>query len=192
MKKALSLIFFGLLFTFVKAQEASVEKSIISIEAGFPSLWISSENRLANSFTLRTEIGLVNRVYGIGAFSGPYLNLSPVISIEPRFYNVVSRKAKGKDIRNNSGTFFGLHTSYSPKTFHVLVGSESPNSSPSSYDRFSIIPTVGIRRNIAKNWFVEGSIGIGYGNTVIRQESIKTEQFNHFAPHLSFRLGYRF
>jgi hypothetical protein len=192
MKKASLFLLFVLTFTFVKAQDASVEKSIISIEAGFPSLWISSENRLANSFTLRTEIGLVNRVYGIGAFSGPYLNLSPVISIEPRFYNVVSRKAKGKDIRNNSGTFVGLQTSYSPKTFHVLVGSESPNGSPSSYDRFSIIPTVGIRRNITKNWFVEGSIGIGYGNTVIRYENIKTEQFNHFAPHLSFRLGYRF
>ena len=62
MKKFTLLIIFYLIYFFLFSQKktsenASVEKSILSIQTGYFGTWINHELKLHNQFALRTEVG---------------------------------------------------------------------------------------------------------------------------------------
>ncbi len=172
---------------FAKAQENSVEKSTFGVETGFLGLWANHEARLSNKFTLRTEIGLNAGILGGSAYEGSKFVLTPVITLEPRwYYNLDKRKANSKDISNNSGNFFALKTSYNPDWFAI---SDAENANPLS--SFSITPTFGIRRNIGNHFYFETGIGVGYRH-YFGDEAVNLELKDKLDLNVHLRFGYKF
>jgi hypothetical protein len=180
-----------------KTQAPSVENSIFSIETGHSEtallgLWAGYEQRLGNRFTLKTELGINMPGHFRGGYDGSHFNvyLRPVLTIEPRYYLIGRRAAKGRDISNNSGTFFALQTSFSPTMFQTYT--EEGKSFIQSTN-FTVIPSVGMRRNIGKQFFMEGAIGLGFG--YFKHEIQYHNQIDEFTNrhfNLHFRIGYRF
>ncbi len=173
----------------VKAQDASVEKSIFGIQAGLFSIYTQYETKLSNSFSLRSELGLEPGVTISRDSADGRLFLSPVINLEPRwYYNLNKRQKKSKRIDNNSGNFVSLKTSFHPDWFTISSNSEKPIDFISD---IVIIPTWGIRRNIGKKFNYEVGAGIAY---VKRLEEFDSKYIddNFFTLDFHLRIGYTF
>ncbi|WP_443939984.1 hypothetical protein [Pedobacter sp. MW01-1-1] len=98
----------------------SVEKSIFNIQIGLVGSWVNYEGRLSNPFTIRTEIGLTGAAWETPRYGDQFYSIAPNVTVEPRFYyNLGRRLKKGKNIKNNTGNFFSLKTSYSPNVFYI-------------------------------------------------------------------------
>jgi hypothetical protein len=136
----------------VKAQNSSVEKSITGIQIGTVGLWGYKESKLTNQIAVRVELGLYTEIQsGVGYF------MAPEITIEPRwYYNLNKRAKKGKKTRNNNSNFLTLKTSYRSDAFEI-----SNYKNKRAQNNFFIIPKWGIRRNINKNFNFETGFGIG-------------------------------
>lgn len=154
--KLVALVFFGVTFN-LSAQKVSVEKSIFGIQTNLLGVWVNNEARLSNQFSLRSEIGLDSEIFAGQAYEKIGFVMFPVLTLEPRwYYNLEKQNSKGKNIKNNSGNFLTLRTSYSSDWFAI-----------SNYDietyrnQLSIIPKWGIRRNYGKHLNFETGIGIG-------------------------------
>ncbi len=184
MKKInLTLLFCGL-GIIAKAQTASVEKSTYGIQTGLLGVWVHNESKLSNQIALRSEIGLDSGIFGGSFYDNTGFLLTPVITIEPRwYYNLNKRVAKDRRIDGNSGNFVSIKTSYNPDWFVI-----------SNYDnlrvinQISITPTWAIRRNIGNHFTYETGIGLGY--RYYFAENIKNKGEANLNLHL--RLGYRF
>jgi hypothetical protein len=136
----------------------SVEKSIFSLHTGILGFWASNEARLTNSIALHSEIGLEAGFSGGEIRSRNTFLLAPVITIEPRwYYNLEKRASKNKNIKNNGASFVTASINYYPDWFVI-----SNNSNVIVYDQISIIPKWGIRRNIAESKF-NYELGVGLG-----------------------------
>lgn len=83
---------------------ASVEKLMYSFQIGVLGTWFQNETKLSNTIAIRTEIGLCTEIWaGSGFF------MAPEITLEPRwYYNIKKRAKKNLDISNNSAFFFSL------------------------------------------------------------------------------------
>jgi len=194
MKKRITLLLTLMAVVNLFAQEpdsstaGTVERSIFTIQTGTVGVWVSNEMRLAGKFALRTEAGLDLWVYE--TFSdGDGVVLAPSISVEPRwYYNIGKRAAKGKHTENNSANFVALAADFYPNLF--LLGN------PPGYlyvpNQISFIPKWGIRRAIAKsNFNYELGFGIGYQKVLEDPDYMLTSTEN-VAVDIHIRFGYTF
>lgn len=182
MKKSLVVLLFVLSIN-AYAQEARVEKSIFGIQAGYPGAWLNNELRLAGIISLRTEAGLlVGRRRDFNR--DPSTGISPVITIEPRYYYNLNRRAdRERRTANNSGEYFTVRLSYSMYEFYNNRPGEGRNN-------LFIIPMWGIRRSYGKHFNFESGAGLGqafYFNN-IAPDQIR----NLLVADLQFRVGYKF
>jgi hypothetical protein len=170
-----------------KSQTASVEKSTYGIQTGFLGIWAHNESKLTNSIALRTEIGFDSGIWGGSFYDGTGFLMTPVITLEPRFYyNLNKRVKKSRRIDGNSGNFISLNTSYHPDWFVI-----SNTDNVSIISDISIVPTWGIRRNIGKHFTYETGIGIGYRYIFAKQAGF-SENEGEATANLHLRIGYRF
>lgn len=157
MKKLFFALF--LLAQVAQSQEqdtASVEKSIFGIQTGFFGAWVHNESKLSNEISLRSEIGLDAGFVINGSYSG--FIFVPSLRVEPRwYYNLDKRSAKGKNIKNNSGNFISLTTTYNPDWFMIP---EKKNLNFIS--SVSVIPKWAIKRTYGNHFTFETGAGVGY------------------------------
>ncbi len=163
MKKIVITFIFCLSLFSMKAQDASVEKSIFGVQTGFLGVWGYNESKLSNELSLRTEVGLDISVFDSFFIPGGAQTVwTPVINLEPRwYYNLNRRQEKGRSISNNSGNFLSVKFSYHPDLF--VISSTQNISIP---NQISVIPTWGIRRNIGKYINYETGFGLGYNRVL--------------------------
>ncbi|MFD2909690.1 hypothetical protein ACFSX9_13210 [Flavobacterium ardleyense] len=133
----------------------SVEKSIFGIQTGLLGIWIHNEYGLSNQIVLRSELGLDS---GFFASSDEFTFLmTPVLTLESRwYYNLEKRNAKNKNIKNNSGNFLALKTSYNPDLFTI-----SNAENVRVINQISIIPKWAIKRTYFDHLTFETGVGIG-------------------------------
>lgn len=196
MKKIFLFIILGITIN-LKAQEASVEKSMFSIQTGFAGLWINNEFKFANSLALRSEIG-IEYDFAVGDhYDEAGFILQPVITLEPRFYyNLKKRNSKGRKTSNNSGNYLSLRTSYHPDWFVINLDDKITKTAD-----LSIIPTWGIKRSIGDHFTYETGVGLGYRLVFLKANSYNghaqnVDDFNttesQYTPYLHLRIGYIF
>lgn len=187
MKKNLfTIILFGITLI-AKSQTLSVEKSTYGIQTGFLGIWAHNLSKLTNKIALRSEIGFDSGIWGGSYYDGTGFLMTPVITIEPRlYYNLNKRAQKSRRIDGNSGNFISLKTSYHPDWFVI-----SNTDNLSVISDISIVPTWGIRRNIGEHFTYETGIGIGYRYVFAKQAGFQ-ENESQAALNLHLRIGYRF
>lgn len=204
MKKLLSAAaLLSSLFTYnAIAQEtetrASVEKSIIGVQAGPFGVWINYEFKLANQLSLRTEAGITTEYWYSGdRYNGkPGINrgwsYNPIVTAEPRwYYNLNRRVKKDRDIKGNSGNFVSLPVSFHSDLF--FINTNEKNGASLDMNIISIVPTWGIRRTIGKHFDYEAAIGLGYGYVFEKKEGYYTWKSDEGTVlNLHLRLGYTF
>lgn len=157
-KKSILLLFLiSNYFLYSQKQEtASVEKSIFGIQTGFFGTWVHNESKLSNQISLRSEIGLDLGIIG-NSSTNDFL-MVPSFRVEPRwYYNLDKRSAKGKNIKNNSGNFLSLTTTYNPDWF-VIPEKNNLNFISS----VSVIPKWAIKRTYGNHFTFETGVGVGY------------------------------
>ena len=152
-----SLIIF-LLALSTNGQIASVEKSIFNIQTGFLGVWLNNESKLSGKVALRSEIGFDSGIYWGTFYDKTLIFMTPVFTLEPRwYYNLQKRSSKSKSIKNNSGNFIGIKTSFNPDWFVI-----SNYKDVEVGNQISIIPKWGIRRTFGSHFNFEAGFGIGY------------------------------
>ena len=193
----LALFFMGFAFS-ASAQTAetnttattagTVEKSLFNVQVGAVGVWASHEARLSNKWALRSEIGLDLWAYDT-YFDGSGTVMVPSISVEPRwYYNIEKRANKGKYTANNSASFVTVAVEYYPDLF-ILGSAPSYIYVP---NQMTIIPKWGIRRAIAKsNFNYELGIGLGYGFYFSDSDDV-IKNAGDVAIDLHARIGYTF
>ena len=152
----------------VQNTEASVENSVIGIQAGLGA-WAYYEFGFTNKIALRAETGINGGFWFGGIYSDNIeFAFAPVVSVEPRwYYNIDKRVDKGRNIKGNSGNFISLKISYMPDWFLIKSYSDRtwtslPEPNRNVYDQISIIPTWGIRRTLGNHFDYEAGLGLGY------------------------------
>ena len=181
MKKLTGIILFFGIITNIFAQNATVEKSVTSIQTGVLGIWVNNESRLTNHIALRTEAGL-----GTVAEDIIYI-LTPTLSVEPRYYyNLESRLAMNKTTEHNCGNFWALNVRYFPdwKVFGALEKS-------TIMDQINIIPKWGIRRPLGQHFNYEAGLGLGVKH-IFRKKYGYSEDKNDAAIDIHLRVGYTF
>lgn len=187
MKKIfLTLILCG--FTIIaKSQTTSVEKSTNGIQIGVLGIWLHNERKLSEQIALRTELGLDSGIFGGSIYDGTGFLMTPVITLEPRwYYNLEKRVSKSRNITGNGGNFISIKTSYNPDWFVI-----SNYENLKVVSQVSIIPTWGIKRNIGNHFTYETGIGIGY-RYIFAKNAGYLENESEGAINLHLRIGYRF
>jgi len=163
-KKLLTAVLFATAVT-IQAQEinskqsdASVEKSVFSVQTGLVGIWANNELRLSNQFALRTEIGLELLSFEYAYTDETKYGAAPSISIEPKwYYNLEKRVRKGRNIAENSGNAFSVRINYlSPNAFLI-----SDIENYKGVDQLNIIPKWSIRRVYGKHFIFETGFGLG-------------------------------
>ncbi|WP_435261107.1 hypothetical protein [Tenacibaculum sp. nBUS_03] len=167
--------------SFAQEKEVSVEKSIFGVQAGLFGIWGYNEVKLSNTISLRTELGINMGIWGGTSYPKTGYILFPTVSVEPRYYYNLNRRAKlNKKTANNNGNFFSLKTNFNPNLFTI-----SNYNNSYVHNHITVIPKWGLRRSFAKNFEYEFSAGIGY---VYDFEMNK----GGTGLDLGFRVGYRF
>jgi len=186
MKKNLTLVFLSLSI-FCNAQNISVEKSVFGIQTGLLGIWAHNESRLSNTIALRSELGLDGAIWDGSIYDEVGFSLSPVLTLEPRFYyNLNKRNSKSKNITNNSGNFISIKTSYHPDWFVI-----SNVKDISIISDISFIPTLGIRRNIGTHFNYEAGFGFGYRYIFAKAAGYYSND-SEAIGNLHLRIGYIF
>lgn len=196
MKKIILFLILGITIH-SKAQEASVEKSIFSVQTGFAGLWLNNELKLSNSIALKSEIG-IEYDFAVGDhYDEAGFILQPVITVEPKFYfNLKKRNSKGRNISNNSGNYLSLKTSYHPDWFVINLDDNITKNAD-----LSIIPTWGIKRMMGDHFTYEAGAGLGYRIVFIKANSNfgnsqSVDDFDYtnkqYTSYLHLRIGYIF
>lgn len=189
MKKTILSVFLFLIVihTANSQNQATVEKSITSLQIGILGVYVNNEFAVSKQIVLTTEIGLNGSIFGGFSYDKTGIVLAPSITVEPKwYYNLEKRKEKGKTHTNNNGNFFSLKNSFSPNWF-VISNYDNIQTVP----QFTVIPSWGIRRNISSKLMYEISGGIGY--RYINYKSIGyTKNKNETFPNFHLRIGYLF
>ena len=161
--------------------QSSIEKSIVGLQVGPLAAFVYYEKGLNDEVALRFEAGQDNALLG-GFSSAEIVILSPVISLEPRwYYNLDERKLSSRSISGNSGNFLSLKTNYHPNWFTDIT------------DQVSIVPTWGIRREFWRDFDFELGIGTGYKYRFFKNELEKGGASNgEIAYNGHLRIGYNF
>lgn len=170
--------------SFSQEKEYSVEESIYGFQTGLFGAWVYNEIKLNSEFTLKTEIGL-DAGYSYSDFRSPKSQyvLIPSLSVEPRwYYNLKKRAKKGRSTTNNAANFLSLKTTYNPNWFAIT---NSNNLNFASV--FRIIPSWGIRRDLGANFDFDLRLGVGYGFAFDKISSA-----SGLLADFSVRFGYSF
>ncbi len=187
MKKVLLTLIFCGLTLIAKSQSAQVETSVFGIQTGLLGIWVHNEARLSNQIALRSELGLDTGVYGRDHDHIDGLLLAPTITLEPRwYYNLNRRAAKSRRIDGNSGNFISIKTTYHPDLF-IISNQDNLNF----ISDISVIPTWGIRRNLGNHFNYEAGIGIGYVH-YFKEDNVILLYDSGVAANVHLRIGYRF
>lgn len=167
----------------IQSQEkGSVEKSVTGIQVGFFGAEFYNEAKLADHFTLRSQLELYPSIWGGDMYSKTGFALTPAISLTPKFYyNLQKRTDAGKNTTNNSGNYLALKVEYIPDWFVI-----SNTKDISVSETISVVPTWGLRRNFAKHFNYEFKAGLGIGKILKKGYSTQV------IPDLSFKVGYDF
>ncbi|MDO6470118.1 hypothetical protein [Maribacter sp. 1_MG-2023] len=185
MKLQYKLLLISLILFLNCTYSQEVEKSIFNIQTGVLGFWANNELRLANHWTLHSEIGLDGSITTKEISGGEFPVFLPVISVEPRyFYNLPKRQSNNKDIYHNSGNFFSLSMKWYPNWFSL-----SQKENTRIGDDIFVIPTWGIKRNINWNFNYElgGGVGIGIPASTKQAGAIIRPVYN-----ILLRVGYKF
>lgn len=159
---------------------SSVEKSIYGMQVGTLGAWIHNESKLANEFSLRTEVGVNFGLIGGEIHNGTTLISAPSLSIEPRwYYNIMKRAAKNKIITKNSANFLTVGI-----TFFPSVNTSKYNVA----SQVTLIPKWGIKRTIGHHFTYEAGIGLGYA--VLLDKNYVSKK--NIIGDLHLRIGYTF
>ncbi len=181
MKKLVLFLLLGLNGV-VFAQDARVEKSRSGLQTGLLGVWFHNESRISSSVALRSEVGLHAGIWGGDFYDKTGFVLSPVLTLEPRFYyNLNKRVSQSKNIKGNSGNFLSLELSYLPSGMEI-----TNDKSVSVMSSFLAVPTWGIRRQVGKHFVYEAGTGFGLRKQLEGNE----ETESYFKLH--FRVGYNF
>ncbi|WP_186755789.1 hypothetical protein [Echinicola salinicaeni] len=188
MSKFYLTVFLVGMFFLAKAQNRSeVEKSVIGIQTGYLGAWAHHEAKLANKIALRTEVGLLGDLIGGNYWNDAGSIWTPVLSLEPRwYYNISKRASRLKKTKGNSANFLSINGSFYPDWF-VL----SKYDKIQMVNQISIVPTWGIRRVVWSHFTVEAGIGIGY-RYVFAKNAGYPENNGELAGNLHLRFGYIF
>ena len=186
MKKIITFIFISLSI-FCNAQNLSVEKSVFGIQTGLLGIWAHNESRLSNTIALRSELGLGGAIWGGSIYDEVGFSLSPVLTLEPRFYyNLNKRNSRSKGITNNSGNFISIKTSFTPDWFVIANVKDI-----SVLSEISFIPSFGIRRNIGTHFNYEAGLGFGYKYIFARAAGYSKNE-SEAIGNIHLRIGYVF
>ncbi|SHJ20692.1 hypothetical protein [Aquimarina spongiae] len=170
------------------SQNASVEKSVFGIQAGFAGLWVHNELKLTNQLALRTEIGF-DAYENDDYYPDAGFLFSTVLTLEPRwYYNLNKRASQSKSIDGNSGNFFALKSSLRLEDLLIEFGDDEDVN---MVNNLSIVPTWGIRRNLGKHFNYEAGAGIGYIHFFAKDAEFEKDK-GELAINLHLRIGYRF
>ena len=193
-----SFIFLGfvLLSFLVKAQEeekVSVNKNLYGVQLGIVNSSFYYETKLDRKIALRGEAGLELLSSTID-YVDPAMKdettsfISPYLSLEPRWYYGIDRRARlKKNIKNNSSNYVSLRTSYF-FTDASLTNTGNFDIDPS----FWIVPKFGIRRVFAKHFNYEVSGGMGYQYSFFSDKKYVNGQHSDIALDFQIRIGYDF
>lgn len=177
-----------LILTFLFAATSSpaqvVEKSLFNIQTGLLGVWGNHEARLADTFVLRSEIGIQAGFY-VGP-SDDAIYAGPTIALEPRwYYNIAKRADKGKNTVGNSANMIAVAIMYVPDWF-TLTNNDNINIA----EQAGVSARWGLRRHPGKSDFnYEFAAGIGYYKSFLKQYGIRQND-NAFYPDLQLRIGY--
>lgn len=175
----------------LSAQEegATVEKSLFNVQTGPVGIWVSNELRLADQFALRTELGLELGIYGENEKGVEGAFMAPCISIEPRwYYNLKKRAEKGKNTAKNSANIITVAVKFFPDTF--TIGGHPDNINVPN--QLSIVPKWMMRRHIgSSNFNYEFGGGVGYVGYLSDKNS-NVDYGSNLAVDIHARIGYTF
>ncbi|MCG1036217.1 hypothetical protein [Polaribacter sargassicola] len=181
MKKTIIVI---LVFVSLKCfcQETSyLKKSVNTVQIGTVGLWVNNETKIDKALALRTEIGLFSEIFQeVGYY------IAPEISLEPRFYYNIEKRAKNKrDINNNAANFFTIKLNYRSNLFEV-----SNFRSKTADVSYAIIPKWGIRRNLGSKFNYELGVGLGYFEFLQTRNNVSSfDEGLHFELHMRIGLN---
>ncbi len=185
-------IFLGfILLNFIaNAQNVSVEKNLNSVQLGLLSFSYQNETRLDRKISLRSEIGLASGSSlkeQNGQKETSFLIL-PFINVEPRWYYGLDRRARlNRETKNNTSNYISLLTSFvSSRT--ALVNTKDFEVAP----YITVIPEYGTRRSIGKQFFWEGSAGVGYQHNFLDKSYTYKIHENALFFDVQYKIGYIF
>ena len=180
-QKLFVLVVLSLFSILLKAQDTTTVEPVTtvsnhSISIDVLSLTYNYEHSLGKSFTVVGRAGFQS-AYGYSSQFGARYFVSPAISIEPRYYYNLNRRAdKGKRTYNNSANYLAITSWY---LFNPIIAHNTTGSS------FALVaPNWGIRRVYGKSFLFEFNMGVSY--------SMGKYVDKHWAPFLNLRLGYAF
>ena len=148
-----------LLFSIISYSQSDNFETAVTFKFGAIGVWISGEVPLSEKMMLNAEFGQEGGIYK-NTFNGEAeFIFTNTLSLEPRyFYNRDSRKEKGKSNNLNSGNYLGLELIRVPDWLTVGTDDRDVQIEQS----FSIIPKIGMKREIANIMTFELAGGIGY------------------------------
>ncbi len=137
----------------VKGESASVDDNLIKAETFFPNIiGVSYEKKLGQHISLYNMVGLMG-YYGGGTFAqakygaNPYYVLTPQITVQPRFYhNLSKRAASDKNTKYNSANYIG----FSARVYHEGLFITNAENIPKGSAIFDLILSYGLQRNFLK------------------------------------------
>ncbi len=180
------IVIFCALSQLAISQNASVERSTYGVQVGW-GIWLYQESKLSNQLVLRSELGVHARIRGGNLYEKPKFVMSPVLTLEPRwYYNLDNRLRDEKRIDGNSGDFVSLKASWHPDWFRNSTADDINNLSD-----VALVPTWGIRRHIGQHMTYETGIGVGCRLVFAEYAGTRVNEFKGVL-NLNLRIGYRF
>lgn len=91
-----------------------------------------------------------------------YYSMDLNLGIEPRWYFGFQKRSSWKHVLLNSGWYLSLPVRASTNLFHSHIPVYGQDRLPNWFAvTASIMPTIGYRHAVSKQWFIEGDLGIG-------------------------------
>jgi len=137
----------------IKGESASVSENLVKVEALYPNLLgVSYEKKLTNNTSLYSMVGLLG-FYGGGSTAqslygaNPYYILMPQITVQPRFYhNLSKRAASDKNINFNAANYIG----FSSRFFHEELNLTNTERFPKGSAVLDLMISYGMQRTFLK------------------------------------------
>ncbi len=169
----LFLIFFN--FNSFSQSSAEVSKNLFSINFLLPSL--EYETKIFNNSTLNLNLGTGFALVGGEIHNETKFGLFPNLSAQYRnYYNLERRLSKNKNISNNSGNYFGLHSAIYGG--NPIIGDLEFTSNYAA----EVGPVWGLHRVYNNGFKLNLNLGLGYGFNDQRNSSL--------VPLVGFQLGW--
>lgn len=148
------------------------------------------EFSLADRWTLNNEVYLAGNTYFPFRKDFDKLPLTPGINIEPRWYfNIQKRSNKDKWTANNASNFLSLRLNYHHRNGVMTPFHEDKFLYSGKSYEFNALLMFGMRRNLTKHIFFEGSVGLGIQYIKEEGVSFPLQRSINPAAQLDLRFG---